>query len=265
MNLAFPALFLFLVILPGFVFCQFFQPSEVRTVDHAPFSAMVLKALLCAALLNAMAATAVHVAGYEIRLGDIIRLLVGGASSLKDLDDWLIWLNRHPVTAVGYFALTNGLALASALFWRRAVERWKLSRKDNLFAPLARGDAPWHYLFSGIDHQTKDTIDGVAVAAVVEFQEASYLYAGMLNGYEVDENGRLDRLLLIRAKRRKLEHDRECYVATESYLDKKERFYTIRGDVFVLRFEETKTLNITYLSIAQKKPAQCDALVQCRI
>ena len=114
MNPAFPALFLFLVVLPGFVFRQFSQPNEVRTVDHAPFSAVVLKALLCAGLLNAAVASVVCLAGYEIRLGDIVRLLVGGATSLKDLDDWLIWLNLHPVAGISYFVLTNGLALVSA-------------------------------------------------------------------------------------------------------------------------------------------------------
>ena len=60
MNVAFPALFLFLVVLPGFLFCQFCQRNEVRTFDHAPFSAVVLKALLCAVPFNASISTAVY-------------------------------------------------------------------------------------------------------------------------------------------------------------------------------------------------------------
>jgi hypothetical protein len=216
-------------------------------------------------VLNAVAATVVYVAGYEIRLGDVIRLLIGGASSLKDLDDWLSWLNFHPIAGVGYFALTNGVALVSALLWRQAVECWNLGRKNNPFAPLTRGDAPWHYLFSGLDYATKGSADGAIVSAVVEFKEGSYLYVGMLDEYEVNENGRLDRLLLVRAKRRKLEHDRDYDTATGKYLDENTRFYPIRGDVFVLRFEETKTLNVTYLSFPPEKSTRCDALVQHQI
>ena len=75
MNVAFPAVFLFLVVLPGFLFRQFFQRSEVRTFEHAPFSAIVLKALLCAAFFNALIAFAVRPFGYEIELGDVVRLL----------------------------------------------------------------------------------------------------------------------------------------------------------------------------------------------
>jgi hypothetical protein len=40
MNVAFPALLLFLIVLPGFLFRQFFQRNEVRTANHAPFSAV---------------------------------------------------------------------------------------------------------------------------------------------------------------------------------------------------------------------------------
>ncbi|MCC8397480.1 hypothetical protein LJ656_33520 [Paraburkholderia sp. MMS20-SJTR3] len=56
MNVAFPALVLFIVVLPGFLFRQFFHRNEVRTFYHTPFSAVVLKALLGAALFNAAGA-----------------------------------------------------------------------------------------------------------------------------------------------------------------------------------------------------------------
>ncbi|TCK31907.1 hypothetical protein B0G84_9015 [Paraburkholderia sp. BL8N3] len=101
MNVAFPAVFLFLVVLPGFLFRQFFQRNEVRTFDHTPFSAVVLKALLCAAFFNATVAVFVHLFGYEIELGDVIRLLVGGSSSLAELNGRLVWLNLHPVAGGG--------------------------------------------------------------------------------------------------------------------------------------------------------------------
>ncbi|MGF6537280.1 DUF6338 family protein [Paraburkholderia youngii] len=249
MNVAFPAVFLFLVVLPGFLFRQFFQRNEVRTFDHTPFSSVVLKALLCAAFFNAVVALGVHAFGYEIELGDVIRLLVGGASALSDLNGRLAWLNAHPEAGAGYFALTSAVAFAAALVWRAAVQGWELDRVGNPFARFARGDAPWYYLFSGLDHPKEDAIDGATVAAVVEFKEGPYLYTGVLDSYEVSADGQLDRLFLVQAQRRELGKDREYDSENNKYVEDKTRFYPIAGDVFVLRYEEIKTLNVTYFSL----------------
>lgn len=71
MNIAFPAVLLFLLVLPGFVFRLFVQRREVRTFDHTAFSAVALQALLCAACANlVVAAIATQWLGYRI---DIVR------------------------------------------------------------------------------------------------------------------------------------------------------------------------------------------------
>lgn len=240
-------------VLPGFLFRQFFQRNGVRTFDHTPFSAVVIKALLYAALFNAIGAVAARAAGYEIELGDVVRLLVGGPSSLKDLDGRLTWLNVHPVVAASYFLFTNALALIMALAWRGAVQRWELDRAEHRLAPFLRGDAPWYYLFSGLDHPREDAIDGAIVAAIVEFKEGSFLYTGVLDDYEVDADGQLDRLMLVQAQRRRLEHDRQYDVTSEQFIEDTTRFYPNAGDVFVLRDDEVKTLNVTYLSLGPQR------------
>ncbi|WP_250508013.1 DUF6338 family protein [Caballeronia sp. GAFFF3] len=249
MNVAFPAVFLFLVVLPGFLFRLFFQRNEVRTFDHTPFNAVVLKALLCAAFFNLLVAIGARLVGYEIELGDVVRLLVGGASALSELNDRLVWLNKHPEAAAGYFSLTNAAALGAALVWRAAVQGWELDRQGSRLSRWVRGDAPWYYLFSGLDHPKEDSIDGATVAAVVEFKEGSYLYTGLLDGYEVSAEGQLDRLLLVQAQRRKLDSDRQYDEGSGMYVGDSTRFYPIAGDVFVLRYDEVKTLNVTYLSL----------------
>jgi len=84
---------------------------------------------------------------------------------------------------------------------------------------------------------------------VVEFKEGSYLYTGVLDDYEVNEDGQLDRLLLVQAQRGTLGSDREYDAENDKYLEDKTRFYPIAGDVFVLRYEEIKTLNVSYLAL----------------
>lgn len=92
--------------------------------------------------------------------------------------------------------------------------------------------------------------DGTVVAAVVEFKaEGSYLYQGMMLDYEVNEAGDLDRLLLVQTQRRKLTSDRAYDAAMNQHEEDTNRFYLIAGDVFVLRYDEIRTLNVTYLSL----------------
>ncbi|WP_175657450.1 hypothetical protein [Burkholderia ambifaria] len=249
MNVAFPAVFLFLVVLPGFIFRQFCQRREVRTFDHTPFSALVLQALLWAAAINLVVALGVRAIGYEIELGDVVRLLVGGPTALNNLGAQLTWLNQHPIAGPAYFALTCTLALVIALLCRGAVEYFGLDRRGSSVVRWVRGDAPWYYLFSGLDHPDPDAIDGAIVAAVVEFKEGSYLYTGVLLDWETNESGELDRLLLQNAQRRKLDRDRPYDAESGQFRDDPSRFYPIAGDVFVLRYDEIKTMNVTYLAL----------------
>jgi hypothetical protein len=251
MNVAFPAVFLLLVVLPGFVFRQFFQRSEVQTFDHTPFNAVVLKALLASAVINIVVAYAVWLVGYQIELGDVVRLLVGGPSALSELSGRLVWLNLHPMAGVSYFAAINALAIVSAFALRTIVQHWELDRAGSFLARWVRGDAPWYYLFSGLDHPNDDAIDGAAIAAIVEFKEGSYLYTGLLADYEVNEQGQLDRLLLVQAQRRKLGDDRVFDEASRNHIDNKGRFYPIAGDIFVLRYDEIKTLNVSYFLLRE--------------
>ena len=44
MNVAFPAIFIFCLLLPGFLFRQFYQRREVRSFEHSPFSTVALEA-----------------------------------------------------------------------------------------------------------------------------------------------------------------------------------------------------------------------------
>ncbi|MBT2794784.1 hypothetical protein [Paraburkholderia strydomiana] len=170
MNIAFPAVFLFLLVAPGFLFRQFSQRSEVRTFDHTPFSAVVLQAILAAAVFNLVIALGARwCGGYEIEVGDVVRLLVGGASATSDLSNRFNWLNSHPLAAVGYFVLTNLLALGAAFGLRGVVESYGLDRRGHRAASWVRGPAPWYYLFAGLDHPTG--VDGAVVAAIVEFKE----------------------------------------------------------------------------------------------
>lgn len=247
MNVAFPAIFFFLLITPGFVFHRFYQAREVRAADLAPFSSTVLVAASLAVFANVVVAVAAsYWFGYRYYLGETVRFLVAGAATATDKSLSPVYqrLDGHPFEPLAFFVATNLLALVLATGWRFAVWQFRLDHPSRPLYRKLRPPAPWYYLFSGID-VTDNAPDAVVVSAIVPLKDVSYLYTGLLVGYELTDKGELDRLILANAARRRLSEDRT--VGTASPLNDHQRFYSIEGDCFVLRASEYTTLNVKFL------------------
>ncbi|WP_211455415.1 hypothetical protein [Collimonas antrihumi] len=124
MNIAFPAVLLFLFLSPGFVFHRFFQAREIRAADLTPFSSTVLMATTVAVVVNALVMyVAICWAGYQFHLGEFLRLFIGGTSAATEVALFPIYrrLNHFPFEPFWFFFATNVMAIIAASFWRFAV------------------------------------------------------------------------------------------------------------------------------------------------
>lgn len=70
---------------------------------------------------------------------------------------------------------------------------------------------------------------------------------GILEEFFVDADGGLDRLILRDVMRRPIESDKKA----DEVDGGASRFYLVEGDYFVLRYDETITLNVQYLKISE--------------
>lgn len=84
--------------------------------------------------------------------------------------------------------------------------------------------------------------DLIIAAAIVEVGKDAFLYSGVVEHYYLNDDGQLDRLVLSGTSRRPIAADKESPEQA-----KEERFYTIDGNFFVLRYSEAITLNIQYV------------------
>lgn len=257
MNIAFPAIFLFLLLLPGFVFHHFCQNREIRASYLPPFSAAVFVVVMAALASNvAVMAFARWLGHYEFNLGEIVRFLAGGASGSPDTALAHVYqrLDAEPFEPLCFFFATNVLAGAAAVFWRLTVWHFRLDHPSFRFYKRIRPPAPWYYLFTGIDAPYA-SIDAVVVSAIVPMKDGAYLYTGLLSDYRLTDKGELDRLVVSSAARRRLENDRSPDNTTLFPLYDLTRFYQIEGDYFVLRASEWVTLNVKFLVL---EDAQAD-------
>lgn len=246
MNVAFPAIFLFLLLSPGILFHRHYQPREVRAADMSPFGTTVVTVAIASLICNATTmAVAVHWLGYEFHLGQMVRLLVDGRVATNDsgLSSVFHRLDQYPTEPLLFFVAANLLAGTAAALWRVLVKRLRL---DHYYTHL-RPPAPWHYIFSGVD--VVDFVpDAVIVAALVPLKESTYLFTGLLRDYEVTEKGELDRIVISQAARRRLDDDRKSdNSASRLSPENFDRFYPIEGDTLVLRASEFMTLNVKFL------------------
>ena len=108
--------------------------------------------------------------------------------------------------------------------------------------------APWYYLLTGADFADDDKPDLISVSAVVNVAGEAILYTGTLDDFFLDEDGRLDRLILEQVMRRPMTSDKSPDAPVDT--DPLARFYPIDGDYFVLRYSEAITLNVEYIKLA---------------
>ena len=255
MNVAFPALLLFFIVLPGFIFFYTFKQTEKTVLDFSPFAASTIKSIVIAAVLQTIGVALVFLCtAYQFQPQYFLMLLIGGTntSGLR-VADAVQNLSNHAVGITGYFAALYLFAGISGFALRQLITKRKWDVSDSIFGDMLRFDTPWYYLFNG---NRDDSVAGVVIAAIVDLKDGSFLFTGILSRYFLDDTGQLDRLILVNTQRRSVRADRTDSAAepdriplspTLDDLDLTERFYGIQGDYFVMRYHEIITLNIRYL------------------
>jgi hypothetical protein len=75
------------------------------------------------------------------------------------------------------------------------------------------------------------------------------LYIGILEGFFVNADGQLDRLVLQQVMRRPITADKDADKPAAWY--DTSSFYEVDGDYFVLRYSEAITFNVQYIKLAE--------------
>ena len=84
---------------------------------------------------------------------------------------------------------------------------------------------------------------------------SSFLYYGVLEDFYLDSSGQLNRVVLSDAMRRPIESDdsNSSFTSTYSSSNATTRFYDIKGDRLILKYEDIKNINIEYLYIIEEE------------
>jgi hypothetical protein len=260
MNIAFPALIILLLILPGAIFRYAYargswgwsSPISFRTVsDEVAYSAIFAVGLHLIWLLLA------SVLEFQADFRALVALVSGnfGAQGQR-YERSLDAIALHPAAIVVYFISLFVASAASGRLAHWIVRRNRLDLRTQTF----RFKNEWHYLLTGEMLAFKEVaieprdVSGVLLSAVIDHAKDSYLYRGIVVDWSFATDGQPDTIRLRFTHRRKLADDRPKDVprASGEFIPPDERYYEIHGDIFVMRYSELKTLNLDYFFLSEE-------------
>jgi hypothetical protein len=166
-------------------------------------------------------------------------------------------IEYYKFSIMGYnFTMIIFAGIAGNIF-KTMVRVRKWDRKYKLF----RFKNSWHYILKGeffdfpkadmklLNDKVED-IEFIFVDALVEVNDDTILYDGILVDYELSSNGGLDCISIKDVKRRSLSDD--CKIDVNGGKeDNIEHYYPIDGHILVLKYENIMNLNFSYYKLTE--------------
>ena len=259
MNLAFPALFVLLLLLPGILLSYSYRRGFFRRspITLGPIKDEIGRGIVLAVFVHLVALCLSWLGGGWVPKVEAFLAV------FADIGEVTPDTTAEEITSgFWYLITTNAAALVVGLVGHSIVRYWEL----DLQWERLRFNNEWHYLFSGearkFPRERKAGVDFVFVSVVVEQGEDSILYWGFLSYYFFDRAGTLDKIVLTDAQRRFLhaESDRNPDESDEPEADatpdlppESDRYYSIRGEYFVIEYEGVQTLNVEYYQVLDEE------------
>lgn len=249
MNVALPALIVFFLLLPGFIFRTNLKRAERTSLDFSPFGQIAAEAILWALVLHLFWLFGAHLLfRHDFEPVVLLRLLSSAPAIQADATDAVA---RQFNWIAAYFGSLISVSFALPKIIRYVISRYRLDRADAPLSGVFRfHQAPWYYLLTGADFAPDEAPDFIVVSAIVEVGKEAVLYVGVLDEFYVDTEGQLDRLVLQGVARRPIGSDKTGAIDAST---PETRFYAVDGDSFVLRYSESITLNIQYVRLTPEE------------
>jgi hypothetical protein len=199
MNIAFPALLIFLFILPGFIFNLAFYKTENTPLKYISLTHKTIISSTFTIVLHLAGLIFITYLFHDSLNISLILTLVSGLQGDKFAAAISSITNHEIIYTSSYLIIIYIIAYLAGKLFRFIIRHFRLDKKFNLF----RIDSPWYYLFTGYDWDGGKP-DGVRIAAIIEIANKGYLYVGWLYSFYLDNNGGIERLILTSAEQLKM-------------------------------------------------------------
>jgi len=251
MNIAFSALVILFLALPGVILFVAYRSERGRPISSGPLADEIPLGLVVSVVLHGIWVVLFDFCGgklstpLQVDLKTTLRLLA--AQFGKDdgeFESAVSSIVQHAGWILLYFGSLYVFAAIAGYVLKSAVRFWRLDR----LIPMLRWN-DWYYLLKGEspeDYEEPDDQprDFLKITAVV----GDYIYIGVLVDFAIKKSGELDSVVLTEPKRRKI-GEKETPPDVPSY-------YPIHAEFLILKYSEIKNLCITKYTLPLDVPAE---------
>ncbi len=261
MSFAAPAIIILLLFLPGVILRSTFQRG---TFESHPFQLNSIAEELAYGAIGSLALHALFASIAErffvpVDFEVASSLLFGPAANNPKFEAAIQNVAANMPSIAFYFA---AIYCGAYVFGRAShiLVRW--TRLDTSKA-LWRFEHPWYYLLDGkiLDLKQEwgmfpsDKVDFSMVAALIVVGDVPYVYRGVLERYEFDRAGNLDRLVIHDPKRAALSKVEKAEKCEDTNWD--EVFSRLQDTKYmVISMKEVLNLSIDYIDISLESEAE---------
>jgi len=237
MSLAFSAVLIFLIFVPGAILRRsyFSGRFSIKFVSTSPLDEIVWAIIPGAVLHLIMIYFVKNFCIQQLDFTTIGFLLVGAKDDANTARAFQV-LGRDIWLITKYNVILWMIAGVIGHGFRIVVRRYRLDLRFNLL----RFNNEWYYLLSGETNKTKPgEVNYVWIDALVETAGGSVLYSGFLVDFNLSRDGGLESIYLTEVTRRYLNSD------SSDDAKPKQRYQAIPGDIFVIKYTQVVNLNIS--------------------
>lgn len=260
MNIAFPAIVIFLLVMPGILF----QGAVKKTENKSESTSQSLAHLIGSSLLSAVflhilfGLIATQLDRVDI---DFKTLFVFMTSHQAEMARAIDVAASNFSEILTYFILLFLFSSTLGWFIRWAIDEYKLDTGSGWLAKHLKNDTPWADYFSDRHSEKDDRPDAVLISAVSQVGSFVFIYEGFLDQYRLDKDGKLERIILHSVSRRLVspsdnEPSADCETCDDS--DDSEDHGVVEnpgkviiGDALVIPMSEVKNFVIEYIYISE--------------
>ncbi|TSJ35923.1 hypothetical protein FO440_23675 [Mucilaginibacter corticis] len=239
MNLALGVLVIFIIAIPGIVFRLTYlsSPYSKRTINTTAIDE-IFNSLIPAFIFHAIFILVIDAFGKPVDFQFIFNLLIGNATA-KNIDQ----LNGYLGGFMVYILVNTLVNFLAASVLRYAVLKYKWY--DNL--PFLAIYNRWYQILKP-EPDANGRIS-VWVDVLVETKTCDVLYRGFLADFWLDKDGGLSQLHFENVRRRVFENKQitaRTEITEDAIEDVDQRYYYIPGELFIIKYEDVRNMNITY-------------------
>jgi hypothetical protein len=248
MNIALSTLVLFFFLLPGIIFRRTYYSEEFsKEYFRSSFFGIFISTFIPSLLFHVIW---FFISSFTPNGVDLLILFDLASENTKSTSYANIEINSKLIVFYNFSMLIS--SFIAGYLAKKIIRYNKIDRKNKQL----RFQNSWHYILTGeffdfpranftLEQDTVEEIEFVFADLLIETNNQTYLYDGVLVDYELSKSGGLDTVTLKNVQRRLLSDDSEF---TEKGIKKDNsiKYYPLDGHILLFKYNLVINMNFSY-------------------